>query len=115
MTMRVNIEDTDEDYNGLLHEGVPYTGEVVEIGREGNLISSYHYYSGVADGPYSEWYGRDRPYKQGTIKFGLLVGVNRQWHPNGQLAVETEYDDMGRQLYRREWDENGVLTHEYVA
>lgn len=113
--MRVNLDDTDEDYNGILYEGVPYTGEVVEYGSEGHLISSYNYDGGVADGPYAEWFGPGRPYKQGTINFGLLIGVNRKWHPNGQLAMETEYDDKGRQLYRREWDANGVLTHEYVA
>ncbi|WP_439660642.1 toxin-antitoxin system YwqK family antitoxin [Lentzea sp. HUAS TT2] len=111
----MNLADTDEDYNGLLYEGVPYTGEVVEHGSEGHLISSYNYDGGVADGPYAEWFGPGRPYKQGTINFGLLIGVNRKWHPNGQLAMETEYDDKGRQLYRREWDPNGVLTYEHVA
>jgi antitoxin component YwqK of YwqJK toxin-antitoxin module len=114
MTMRVNIEDTEDDYNGVLYEGVPYTGEVVEIGREGNLISLYNYYAGVQDGPYSEWYGPDRPFKQGTMRFGLLIGVNRKWHPNGQLALETEFDDQGRELYRREWDDKGALTYEHV-
>ena len=112
--MRVNIEDTEDDYNGVLYEGVPYTGEVVEIGRESKLISLCNSYAGVQDGPYSEWYGPDRPFKQGTMRFGLLIGVNRKWHPNGQLALETEFDDQGRELYRREWDDKGVLTYEHV-
>lgn len=112
--MRVNIEDTEDDYNGVLYEGVPYTGEVVEIGRESKLISLCNYYAGVQDGPYSEWYGPDRPFKQGTMRFGLLIGVNRKWHPNGQLALETEFDDQGRELYRREWDDKRALTYEHV-
>jgi antitoxin component YwqK of YwqJK toxin-antitoxin module len=49
------------------------------------------------------------------MKFGLLNGVNRKWHPNGQLALETEFDDQGRELYRREWDDKGVLAYEHVA
>lgn len=113
--MRVTIEDTEDDDGCLLHEGKPHTGEVVEIGRDGVLISRYNYHAGVQDGPYFEWYGPDRPFKQGTMKFGLPNGVNRKWHPNGQLALETEFDDQGREIYRREWDDKGVLTYEHVA
>ncbi len=36
------------------------------------------------------------------MKFGMLSGVNRQWHPNGQLALETEFNQ-------------GELTCEHVA
>lgn len=107
--MRVNIEDTEDDYNGVLHEGTPFTGEVVEIGADGNMISLYTYYAGVQDGPYFEWYGPTRPFKAGTMKFGLLNGVNRKWHPNGQLALEIEFDDHGRELHRSEWDHEGNL------
>jgi hypothetical protein len=55
--VRVNIADTEDDHNCVLHGGKPYTGEAVEMSDEGNLISLYNYYAGVQDGPYSEWYG----------------------------------------------------------
>lgn len=113
--IRVRIEDTEDSREGVLYEGKPFTGEVAEIGGDGNLISLYTYYAGVQDGPYREWYRPGRLFKEGTMKFGLLNGVNRKWHPNGQFALETEFNDQGRELYRREWDDKGVLTYEHVA
>lgn len=47
----MRVEDTDDTVGGVFHRGVPFTGEVVEIGAGGNLISLYTYYAGVQDGP----------------------------------------------------------------
>ncbi len=108
----MRAEETEDSVNGVLHKGKPFTGEVVEIAENGDLISLHTYYAGVQDGPYAEWYAPDRPFKTGTMDFGMLTGVHRQWHPNGQLALETEFV-QGRQLYRRQWDDRGELTHEH--
>ena len=107
---RVNVEATEDDGDRLLHEGLPYTGEVVEISREGHLLSLHTYFAGIPDGPYHEWCGPGRPFREGTLRAGLLQGITREWHPNGQLAVEAEFDEHGRQLRRDGWDGEGVPT-----
>ncbi|ANZ38704.1 hypothetical protein BBK82_24190 [Lentzea guizhouensis] len=112
--LRVRVEDTEDRAEGVFHQGTPFTGEVVEVGEDGNLLSLYTYYAGTQDGPYAEWYSPDRPFRTGTMRFGLLIGVHRQWHPNGQVALETEFDAQSRQLYRREWDDQGNLIYEHT-
>jgi antitoxin component YwqK of YwqJK toxin-antitoxin module len=107
--MRVAADDVEDDGGLVFHQGEPFTGEVVEQGPDGSLATLYTYDTGTEDGPYREWYPDDRPYKEGTMRMGLPVGLHRRWHPNGVLAEETLFGDHADHLGHRKWDENGNL------
>lgn len=107
--MRIDIDDTETD-DGLfvLHRGEPFTGEVTESDRDGNLLSLVSYVGGRPDGPEWQWYPNGQPKAQATSVRGLAVGVAKQWHPNGQLAAEKVFTDNGRLVEVREWSEDGA-------
>ncbi|WP_280494994.1 toxin-antitoxin system YwqK family antitoxin, partial [Nocardia farcinica] len=94
------------DDQRLEHDGEPFTGEVVEqVG--GQLVSQQFYVDGIAHGPEREWWADGGRKAEGEMRHGMPVGVHRFWHRNGQLAEEREFDDAGRMIRRRKWDENG--------
>ncbi|AXK86427.1 hypothetical protein IU436_22940 [Nocardia farcinica] len=94
------------DDQRLEHDGEPFTGEVVEqVG--GQLVSQQFYVDGLAHGPEREWWADGGRKAEGEMRHGMPVGVHRFWHRNGQLAEEREFDDAGRMIRRRKWDENG--------
>jgi hypothetical protein len=43
----------------------------------------------------------------------VLHGTYREWHQNGQLAVE-QVNEYGIRLSKRAWDEQGRLVEEYA-
>ena len=47
----------------------------------------------------------------GSYKDGMLHGLSKIWHENGNLAQETYYD-KGMLISRTSWDENGVIVIE---
>ena len=115
--MRINIDDTETDSDGsTLYEAKPYTGEVIETDRDGNLIYLNTYTMGWDDGPYREWYAGGGLKGEGRTRLGIPVGIWRAWHENGQLAEESVYDDegSGKRLRRRVWAEDGTLTTDFT-
>jgi hypothetical protein len=46
---------------------------------------------------------------------GRPVRTHREWHENGQMAVERVFDDHGDLMRVRRWDENGVVTEERLT
>jgi antitoxin component YwqK of YwqJK toxin-antitoxin module len=113
--MRVNFDDTDMD-DGLrtTYQGEWFTGEVVETDHAGNVTSLATYVNGREDGLSQEWYADGTLHHRGTVKRGIAVGTQSEWHPNGQLAKQLEFDDHGRQLSRRLWDPAGNLLEEHI-
>jgi antitoxin component YwqK of YwqJK toxin-antitoxin module len=107
--VQVDQDEIEDDQGLAWYQGEPFTGEVVERGPDGRLITLYTYVMGNEDGPYQEWYPDDRLYKEGSMRLGLPVGTHRRWYPNGRLAEESVFDDRGDQLARRRWDEAGNL------
>ncbi|SEM25163.1 hypothetical protein SAMN05660976_04605 [Nonomuraea pusilla] len=47
------------------------------------------------------------------LRAGALHGRAREWHRNGQLAEDGEYE-YGITLWAKQWDENGVLEEDYT-
>jgi len=43
---------------------------------------------------------------------GTYHGKKREWHPNGQLAEEADYE-LGFELRHKLWDEDGNLIEEF--
>ena len=90
---RVDLDDVEwNDFALVTHNGEPFTGEVVEKTSTGAVVAVTDYTGGMEEGPSTEWYPS---------------GVHQEWHLDGHLAAETEFDDQGRQLSNREWDETG--------
>ena len=48
---------------------------------------------------------------EGSYENGLLHGVSKIWHENGNLAQETIYD-KGTFISKNSWDENGIIILE---
>ena len=48
---------------------------------------------------------------EGSYENGLLHGVSKTWHENGNLAQETIYD-KGVFISKNSWDENGIIIIE---
>ena len=96
--------DTDDC---ALYDGMQFTGELVESAGDGNLASLYAYRSGFPHGPHR------RPPAQGRHVAGRLAGRRPpRVAPQRAARVEVEFDDHGRQLRSRRWDEQGNLTED---
>lgn len=107
--MRIDIDDVtiDEDGSLYLHGAEPFTGELAETHPNGALISLIPVRGGRVHGVERLWYPDGAPRLECTVVNGMAVGTSYEWHPNGQLAEQREFDRQGEQLYRRRWDEQG--------
>lgn len=102
------LDDVEwDDAMTLLHNGEPVTGDVVETTVDGFVLSSDHYVDGVLDGPTREWWAGGALRAEGTAHEGKLVGTYREWHDNGNLALEREFDRHGTVVAERRFDEHG--------
>lgn len=108
--IRVDFDEVSwDDDSRVVHNGVWFTGEVVEKTRSGEIVAVTSYWNGVEDGQSTEWYPSGQLKARGVARYGQAVGAHQVWHPNGQLATEAVFDDEGHQLSRRAWDEAGNL------
>jgi antitoxin component YwqK of YwqJK toxin-antitoxin module len=104
---RVDVDDLDwNDDLTVVYDGVPFTGEAVEQAPTGQIVTVTSYLDGVRHGPSTEWYTSGQMRAHGVTRYGMAVGVHKSWHPNGQLAKESVFDDAGL-VSREEWDEQG--------
>lgn len=110
--IRVGIEQVEEYDYLVFFNGEPYTGEVVEQGPDGGLGSLYTYDDGALDGPYREWFPDQQLVVEGEMAGGVHVGVLRKWSSRGHRVEEVRFDELGREVGRRRWDENGELAHD---
>ncbi|MCP2169354.1 toxin-antitoxin system YwqK family antitoxin [Goodfellowiella coeruleoviolacea] len=109
--IRVHEDDTERDIDDcVLYQGKPFTGEAIDTAEDGSLVSVYSYFMGFPDGPYQEWYTPEQLHKQGQMRDGRPVGIHREWHPNGQLAVEMEFNEHSNLLRQKKWDNQGNLV-----
>jgi hypothetical protein len=89
--MPIRFSDlTEDDELGYTYQGKPYSGVIEE------------YKNGV-------------PYLYHEIKDGLLHGYEREWYPNGQIAVECHYCLNQRHGYLRLWYPNGQIKCEALS
>jgi antitoxin component YwqK of YwqJK toxin-antitoxin module len=101
---RIDLQvDTVEWDDGarLRHDGSVFTGEAVIHGYSGEVISLVTYRYGVEDGPRREWYEDGTPKSELVVRRGKVVGVARDWHPDGRLARERTFDEHGNPASER--------------
>jgi antitoxin component YwqK of YwqJK toxin-antitoxin module len=114
--MRVDFDDVrTEDDLRVTYQGRLFTGEVVERGPDGVIVALTTYYAGMEDGPTAEWYPTGERRAEGVVRYGTAVGTHRTWHRNGTIATHEEFDDEGRLLLRRCWDESGGVQPVHPA
>ncbi|HWR49191.1 MAG TPA: hypothetical protein VN327_16520, partial [Pseudonocardiaceae bacterium] len=98
--------DFDDDLR-YFYQGEPFTGEAVETDPAGRVIGLITFRNGIAHGPDLEWYPDGTRRFEANVVNGNAVGISRQWHHNGQLAEETEFDERGEMVRFQHWNEDG--------
>lgn len=114
MTMRVDLDEVSWDDGLVVHDGVAFTGEVVEKAPDGGIVAVTTYVDGYPDGLSTEWYPSGQLKARGATRRARAVGLHQAWYPNGQLATERTFDDQGHPLSTREWGETGRLVKESI-
>ncbi|MCY9782495.1 hypothetical protein KIK06_01155 [Nocardiopsis sp. EMB25] len=114
---RVTSDETRVDaYGTVTHEGAPFTGVSVSRTMDGRLEESVAYLDGVEHGPWLEWYPDGTPRAQGQCDRHLgVVGLWREWHPNGRISLEEVWTHVGHLTTSRAWDERGALVRDSFA
>jgi antitoxin component YwqK of YwqJK toxin-antitoxin module len=108
---RVDEDDLDWDDDNLpTYHGEPFTGESVEYGRDGALLSLATYVDGHDDGPFKAWTNAGVLVVDGQSRNGVPVGTQREFYDDGTPKVEREYSDKGELLRLKRWDEHGAVT-----
>lgn len=106
--MQVNTNDTDWDELGrVVHDGVPYTGEIVETDKNGVLVGRRTLINGRQNGLEQRWHPSGALKAELVTDMGRVVGTAKEWHENGVLAFERIFDERGVLMTINQWDESG--------
>jgi antitoxin component YwqK of YwqJK toxin-antitoxin module len=112
----VRVPDDELDFHGwdegYTLNGQPFTGIAYEVGAEGQLLAEVEYRSGVQEGRWLEWFPDGTTRCEAVLARGVWHGHCREWHSNGRLALDGEFEH-GVCLHRRRWDDGGSLVEDY--
>jgi antitoxin component YwqK of YwqJK toxin-antitoxin module len=98
--------DYDEDSSPVI-DGRPLTGIVKHREVDGTIFMTISYENGIRHGPMRIYFpDGGGPRVEYPYRSGMLEGVGRAWHENGQLRAEVVYKTT-RVVSSREWDANG--------
>jgi antitoxin component YwqK of YwqJK toxin-antitoxin module len=95
------------------YDGVPFTGIAYAEDDAGHPLYEVSYRDGVRWGLSREWYHDGRLCSESSFVREWAHGRFRQWHGNGQLAEQQEYE-WGVLHCRKAWDEEGRLLEDYT-
>jgi len=85
----------------------PFNGVVTcEWGENGRLID------GRADGPWREWHDNGQLMMEVNYNNGRQDGLSRRWHEDGKLSMEIHYKDGKMDGISRGWSPDGQLLRE---
>ncbi len=104
--------DCHDDDRLYYHDDKLFTGVAFTQNKDGTLKCEVTYQNGLPWGPTKEWYPSGQPLVDSTLVMGALHGRAREWHANGQIAEDGEYE-YGLTLWEKNWDENGQIVHDY--
>jgi antitoxin component YwqK of YwqJK toxin-antitoxin module len=107
---RIDIQADEvrwDDDQRLIVEGEPFTGEAVTYNWLDEVTSLITYADGIREGVQREWYDGEGLKAERTVHNGRIVGLAREWHPNGRLANEKRFDERGLLAEESRWDEDG--------
>jgi antitoxin component YwqK of YwqJK toxin-antitoxin module len=110
----VSFETVNVGPNGnWMHQGRPFTGVAYTLGPDGTVVSEQEFRDGLRCGPAWERYRSGQMYSEASFYRDVLHGHAREWHENGQLAEEGEYE-YGIPIWEKKWDGGGALVEEYT-
>jgi antitoxin component YwqK of YwqJK toxin-antitoxin module len=113
-SQRVPLDQLDYRQDGLYYfDGVPFTGVGYGLSDEGKVDVEIEHKDGLLCGRTLEWFPSGAPMVDATYLDGGLHGHAREWHGDGHLSEEGEYA-FGITLWKKQWDEAGHLTKDYV-
>ena len=69
----------------------PYTGRIIDINNDGNIILETNCNRGEINGPWISWYDNGEKEYEGYYKNGYRDGLWKGWHDSGQLWKEGFY------------------------
>lgn len=90
----------------------PFTGFVLLGSEHGQDRGYSEYRHGLCWGETRETYPEGTPVLEATYFKGVFHGRAREWHRNGRLAEDGEYE-YGIALWKKTWDEDGVIEEDY--
>jgi antitoxin component YwqK of YwqJK toxin-antitoxin module len=85
-----NLIIKDGVYYGPL-ETKPYTGRIIEINNDGDIILETNCNRGIINGSWIAWYDNGEKKYEGYYKNGYRNGLWKAWHDSGQLWKEGFY------------------------
>lgn len=81
--------------------------------KDGKLKTAVEFKNCKRHGSYLWYYPSGKKKIESSYKEGKQIGVNRQWHKNGNLAEETPYNKEGKKHGTgKKWFENGTQSYE---
>ena len=69
----------------------PYTGRIIDINNDGNIILETNCNRGKINGPWITWYDNGEKKYEGHYKNGYKDGLWKGWHDSGKLWKEGFY------------------------
>ncbi len=110
---QLRFETVNVGPNGnWLHDGRPFTGVAYTLAPGGEISSEQEFREGLRWGPVWERYRSGKMYYEAVFFRDVLHGRKREWHPDGQLAEEGEYE-YGIALWKKKWSPSGELVEDY--
>ena len=99
-----------EERKGIIYyKGTPFTGEIFENYKNGQLNSKENFKDGKRDG-LSEWYYENGKLQvKSNYKDGKENGLYEQYDENGQLRYKINFKDGKENGLFEQYDENGKL------
>jgi antitoxin component YwqK of YwqJK toxin-antitoxin module len=111
--VRVPEKEIEYPGDGLYYlNGLPFTGTMVFLSGTGQERGESEYKNGLRWGLTKDIYPDGSPMVEATYFKGALHGRAREWHRGGQLAEDGEYE-YGIALWKKRWNEAGLLEHDY--
>ena len=98
--IKIILGQHEVDINNLLiKDGIyyqpldakPYTGRIIDLNEDGNIILETNCNRGKINGSWMEWYDNGEKKYEGYYENGYRNGLWKGWHDSGQLWKEGFY------------------------
>lgn len=96
----------------MLLDGEPFTGVGEIVDDKNQRVGEIEYRDGLEWGLKQGWTSAGQLDYEARFYRGVLHGRHREWHANGQLAEEGDYE-LGFLLKKQRWDEAGISVEEF--